>query len=70
MLNPNTPLKRERIEELAREAPEALLSLVMVMQEQLAEMRAEISRLQARGGRTRRAKSSAERAISAVGAAA
>ena len=47
-MNPNAPLKREQVEALAREAPEALVSLVMVMQEQLVALRAEIARLQAR----------------------
>jgi len=39
-LNPNAPLKREQIE--------ALVGLVVVTQEQLAALRAEIGRLQAR----------------------
>ena len=47
-MNPNAPLKREQVEALAREAPEALVGLIMVMQEQLAVQRAEIARLQAR----------------------
>lgn len=47
-MNLNAPLKREQVEALAREAPEALVSLVMVMQEQLGALRAEIGRLQAR----------------------
>ena len=48
MLNPKAPLKAEDVEALAREAPQALVHLVMVMQEQLVELRAEIGRLQAR----------------------
>jgi transposase len=47
-LNLNAPLKREQVEALAREAPEALVSLVMVMQEQLVALRAQIGQLQAR----------------------
>ena len=47
-MNPNAPLKREQVEALARQAPEALVGLVMVMQEQLGALRAPIARWQAR----------------------
>ena len=47
-MDPNAPLSRASVEALLREAPEALVGLVLVMQEQLGELRAEIGRLQAR----------------------
>ena len=47
-MDPSAPLSRASVEALLREAPEALISLVLVMQEQLGELRAEIGRLQAR----------------------
>ena len=47
-MNPNEPLSREQVTLLVREAPEAVVNLVMVMQEQIAELRAEVRRLQER----------------------
>jgi transposase len=47
-LNPNAPLKREQLVELAREAPEAMVTLVLKMQEVIVELRAEVSALKAR----------------------
>ena len=47
-MNVNAPLSREFVEALARESPAAVANLVMVMQEHLVELRAEIGRLQAR----------------------
>jgi transposase len=47
-LNPDAPLTTESLEVLAREAPQALVNLVLVMQEHLAQQRAQIAQLQAR----------------------
>ena len=47
-MNPEAPLTPESLEVLAREAPGALIKLVLVMQEQLCQQRAQIAQLQAR----------------------
>ncbi|MEI8234803.1 MAG: hypothetical protein WCH57_08975, partial [Verrucomicrobiota bacterium] len=47
-MNPNEPLSREQVTLLVGEAPEAVVSLVMVMQEQIAALREEVRRLQER----------------------
>lgn len=47
-MNPAAPLTRESLEALADEAPQALVNLVLVMQEHLAQQRAQIAQLQAR----------------------
>jgi len=47
-LKPLIALKREEVSALAREAPEALVNLVMVMQEKLAELTGQVARLQQR----------------------
>ncbi|HEY5895083.1 MAG TPA: hypothetical protein VIT91_17830, partial [Chthoniobacterales bacterium] len=43
-----TPLSRETLEALQREAPGALVNLVLTMQEEMMRMRADIGRLQER----------------------
>ena len=47
-LSPNVPLSREQVTVLVRKAPEAVVNLVMVMQEQIAALREEVRRLQER----------------------
>ncbi len=47
-MNSLVPLSREQVTLLVKEAPEAVVNLVMVMQEQIAELRAEVRRLQER----------------------
>jgi transposase len=48
VLNENGPLKREVVESLVKESPEAAVSLIMTMQQAIMELRAEVARLQAR----------------------